>query len=297
LPERRKTVRGFFRSFKFKVFVVIALVLIGLMIRTGLSGGFASFTADGVGLIFSPFQKLSASVAGFFSGIVDNIETFSTLKSENGQLKKEISSMQSKIVNYDDMLRENQQLEAAYDLHKSNPDFKLKPAEVISGNTGQWFSSFTIDVGQLDGVGYMDAVITSDSDLVGKVTKIYAHSAVVTTILDPSLQAGVLVSETGDPGQSQGDLGLLAKGEFKVMYLTKDSAVSPGDIIVTSGTGGVFPRNLKVGTVDSVTTDQTGMSLYTVCRPMVSPTSIKNVFVLTDFNGKEDLTVSKGGGS
>jgi len=289
-------VKGFFRSLKFKVFVVIALVLIGLMIRTAVGGGFASFTADAVSFVVSPVQKLSSSVSGFFSGIVNDIATFSTEKGENAQLKKQISDLQSKIVNYDDMLRENQQLSQGLDLLKENPDYKLKPAIVISHNPEQWFSSFTIDKGSRDGIKYQDAVITSTNDLIGKVMEVYPHSAVVATILDPSVPAGILISETGDSGQSQGDLSLLSKGEFKAGFLPKDSAVSPGDIVVTSGIGGIFPKNLKVGTVDSVSAEDTGSALYAVCRPMVSPASLKNIFVLTDFSGK-DLSVSKNGGS
>jgi rod shape-determining protein MreC len=289
-------VKGFFRSLKFKVFVVIALVLIGLMIRTAVGGGFASFTADAVSFVVSPVQKLSSSVSGFFSGIVNDIATFSTEKGENAQLKKQISDLQSKIVNYDDMLRENQQLSQGLDLLKENPDYKLKPAIVISHNPEQWFSSFTIDKGSRDGIKYQDAVITSTNDLIGKVMEVYPHSAVVATILDPSVPAGILISETGDSGQSQGDLSLLSKGEFKAGFLPKDSAVSPGDIVVTSGIGGIFPKNLKVGTVDNVSAEDTGSTLYAVCRPMVSPASLKNIFVLTDFSGK-DLSVSKNGGS
>jgi rod shape-determining protein MreC len=289
-------VKEFFASFKFKVFAVIALVLIGLMIRTGVSGGMASFTADAVSFIVTPVQSLSADVSGFFSGMINDIVTFSYEKEENLKLKKQISDLQSKIVNYDDMVRENQQLEAGFNLHKDNPDFKLVPSIVISREADQWFSSFTVDKGALDGIGKDDVVVTPDSDLVGKVTEIYAHSAVVTTILDPSTFAGIIISETGDPGQSGGKLDLISKGEFMVDYLTKDSAVAPGDIVITSGTAGIFPKNLKVGTVSSVSSDNTGMSLYVVCSPMVSLTNLKDVYIITDFNGKESTAVSKAGG-
>ena len=288
--------KEFFSSIKFKVFAVIALLLIGLMIRTAMNGGMSTITASGLSLVVSPFQKLSSSISNFFNGMVNDITSFSSLKSENAKLKKKIDSLQSQLVNYNDVLRENQQLEAAYDLHKNNPDFKLKPAGVISRESGQWFSTFTIDKGSLDGIGKLDAVLTSDSDLVGKITEVSAHSAVVTTFLDPSVPVGILISETGDAGQTEGQLVLRSKGEFKIGYLPKESAVSPGDIVVTSGRGGVFPKNLKVGTVTSVGTDATGMSLSAVCKPIVSMSNLKNVFVLTDFNGKDVSSASSTGG-
>ena len=101
------------------------------------------------------------------------------------------------------------------------------------------------------------------------------------------MSAGILISETGDQGQSDGNLSLISKMEFNVDYLPKDSVVSSGDIVVTSGTGGIFPPNLKVGTVISVKTDFTGLSLNAVCRPMLNLSNLKNILVLTDFNGKE----------
>lgn len=287
--------KSFFRSVKFKIFAVIALVLVGLMIRTAASGGFSSFTANAVSFVVTPVQQLSSGVSDIFSGIVDNIVTFSSVRSENAKLKKEVSDLQSKVVNYNDMLRENQQLRAGMDLLKDNPDYKMKPARVISRTSEQWFSSFTIDKGSLDGIAYQDAVITADNDLVGKVIKLYPHSAEVATVLDPSVQAGIIISETGDPGQSQGDLSLLSAGEFKAAMLPKDSSVSTGNIVITSGTGGVFPKNLKVGIVDKVGADKSGMA-YAVCKPMTDPASLKNIYVLTDFSGK-DPTVSKSGGN
>lgn len=277
---------GFFHSGKFKVLAVVALILIGLMIRTAVSGGLASFTADALSVIVSPVQKLSSNVSGFFDGLAGNVVNFSTLKSENQKLKKQISDYQSKLVNYDEILRENQQLEAVNDIKKENPDFKLKPASVISREAEQWYSSFTIDRGSLDGVAMHDPVITSDNDLVGEVMHVYAHTAVVATVLDPSVYIGVIVSDTGDTGQAHGDLSLYKKDTFKVMYISKDSAVSQGDIVVTTGTSGVFPKNLKVGTVTSVGTEENGASLSAVCKPMASPSNVKSVYVLTNFSGK-----------
>lgn len=288
---------GFIHSGKFKVLAVVALVLIGLMIRTAVSGGFASFTADALSVIVSPVQKLSSSLSGFFGNIADNVINFSTLKTENEKLKKQLSDYQSKLVNYDEILRENQQLEAVNDIKKENPDFKLKPASVISREAEQWYSSFTVDRGSLDGVSLHDPVITSDNDLVGEVMHVYAHTSVVATVLDPSVYIGVIISDTGDTGQAHGDLSLYKKDSFKILYISKDSAVSQGSIAVTTGTSGVFPKNLKVGTVTSVVGEENGASLSAVCKPMVSPSNVKSVYVLTSFSGKYTESSSASGGS
>lgn len=278
--------RDFFHSALAKILLVAALVLVGLMIRTAVSGGFSSFTANALSLVAEPAQKLSAGISGFFSGLGDNFSSASSLRKQNSELQKQIKDYQSKLVTYEETLRENQQLEAANGIKKENPDFRLKPATVISREAEQWYSTFTVDAGTLDGVAAREPVITSDNELIGIVVRVYAHTSVVATVLDPSVYIGVIVSDTGDTGQSQGDLDLYQKDCFKVGYLSKDSAAAQGDIIVTSGTSGVYPKNLKIGTVSSISADKTGATLTAICKPMMSPANVKNVYILTDFSGK-----------
>jgi rod shape-determining protein MreC len=287
-------VKDFLGSARFKVFVVIALVLLGLMIRTATNGGLATFTADAVSVVVSPVQKLSSKVSGFFTDVINSVASYGKTKAENETLKIQINEYQKKLVDYNQMLRENQQLMESYDLHKENPDLKIQPADIIAREPGQWFSTFTIDKGIVSGIKLNDAVITPDG-LVGLVTQVLTTSSVVTTILDPSVLAGILISETGDTGVSSGDRKLQANGQIKINYLSKESTVSPGYIVVTSGLGGFFPKNIKVGTVLEVAKESSGMSLYAICKPMVDSLNIKSVFVITDFNGKSVTASSQSG--
>ena len=286
--------KDFLGSARFKVFVVIALVLLGLMIRTATNGGLATFTADAVSVVVSPVQKLSSKVSGFFTDVINSIASYGKTKAENETLKKQINELQNKLVDYNQMLRENQQLMESYDLHKENPDLKIQPADIIARDREQWYSSFTIDKGFVNGIKLNDAVITPNG-LVGLVTQVLTTSSVVTTILDPSVLAGILISETGDTGVSSGDRKLQANGQIKINYLSKESTVSPGYIVVTSGLGGFFPKNIKVGTVLEVAKESSGMSLYAICKPMVDSLNIKSVFVITDFNGKSVTASSQSG--
>ncbi|HEX3026601.1 MAG TPA: rod shape-determining protein MreC [Clostridia bacterium] len=277
--------RDFFRSVWFKIFAVIALILFGLMLRTGMSGGFASIPANVMGFVLTPLQKVSAQVSGAFSGAVSTVASYGSVKKENEQLKKEVSSLNSKLVDYNQMKNENSQYKEYLGIRDDNQDFKWEPAMVIARDPGQWFSVFTIDKGSLNGIGVNDPVITSDG-LVGKVTQVMSTSSIVTTILDPSVSVGALVSQTNDPCITQGDKELGAKGRMKVSYLAKESTAAQGDIVITSGIGGIFPKKLKIGIVEEIRTETSGLSLYAVVKPMVDPSTVKNVFVITSFQGK-----------
>lgn len=290
--------RDFFGSIKFKIFIGVACVLIGLMIRTASTGGISTATQSTVGIIISPFQSASARISNSVSGVISNIMNIGTLNKQNEQLKSQVSKLQSQMVDYNEIKRENEQLRGLVDITQESDNRKYATAMVISRDPGQWFSSFTIDKGTLSGIKKNDPVITSDG-LVGIVVNPMLTTSVVSTILDPSVHVGCIVSQTGDTGITQGDSELSSSDEFELAYLSKSSAVTMGNIIVTTGRGGVYPKNLKVGIVQDLQPDVSGNSNNAVCKPMVDPSSVKNVFVITDFSGKQEIsstsTSSSGG--
>lgn len=284
--------RDFFKSLQFKIFAAIALVLIGLMLRSALGSGSSPATASVFSVVISPVQQLSSGISDFFYNAFSSIANASKLNAENASLKQQISDMRSKLVNYNEMQQENEQYQKMYSISKENPDLKLTPARVISRDAGQWYSAFTIDKGLVDGIQPDEPVVTPDG-LVGETTEVTATSSVVTTILDPTVKVSVVVSETGDLGLAHGDRNLTAKGLLSIDYLPKDSTISTGNIIVTAGRAGVFPPNLKVGLVQQVKTQNSGITLYATCKPLADPTTVKDVTVVTNFTGKSSTTSSK----
>lgn len=278
--------REFFRSWKFKIFAVVACVLIGLMLRASATGGLSTVTQNVVSVVISPFQKASAYVTNAFTGVISDISNLGSLKSENEELKKQVADLQSQLVDYYQLKTENEQLKGIVDLPDEGDNRKYVPAMVISRDPGQWFSAFTIDKGSIDGIEVNEPVITSEG-LVGIVISVNVNTSVVSTILDPSVHIGSIVSRTGDTGITQGESELVSEGEFELAYLNKNSSVTAGDIIITNGRGGIYPKNLKVGIVQELKLDVSGNSVNAVCKPMVDPSTVKNVFVITSFTGKD----------
>jgi rod shape-determining protein MreC len=285
-------VREFFGSFKFKIFAVVACVLIGLMLRTSATGGLPTVTQKAVSIVISPFQKASAYVTDAFTGFIGDITSLGTLKTENERLKKQITELQTKMVDYDQLKSENEQLKGIVDLPDEGDSRKYVPAMVISRDPGQWFSAFTIDKGTLDGIQTDEPVITSEG-LVGVVISTSLNTSVVSTILDPSVHVGSIVSQTGDTCITQGESDLVTEGEFELAYLAKSSSVTAGDIITTNGRGGIYPKNIKIGIVQELQLDVSGNSMNAICKPMVDPSTVKNVSVIISFSGKDTGTSSK----
>lgn len=289
-------VREFFNSWRFRILAVVALLLLGLMLHAATSAG-ASVPGSVIGVVVSPVQKLSATISDAATNFLAGFTDYSKVKKENDELKKQMAQITSKLVNYDTVVQQNQQYKSLLGLHDENLGLKYMPSMVISRDPGPWFSAFSIDKGSLDGIQKNDPVETPDG-LVGYIAKVMPTTSVVTTLLDPSSEVGAIISRTSDICISQGTRELAADGLLKVIYIPRDSGVSKGDVIITSGIGGMFPRGLKIGTVQDIKLDTNGMSLYAVAQPMVNLTSVKSVMVITSFKGKaSDISASASAGA
>ena len=287
--------REFFKSWKFRILAGVALLVIGIMLRAATSGGFSSYTEDAVAFLTKPFAQLSSIVSNAVTNFLAGFTNYGAVVAENKRLTKENEALTSKVVDYDRMALQNQQYSEFLGLKQEHPDFQFQPARVISRGTDQWYSSFTIDKGSLDGIAANDPVITS-AGLVGQVYRVTQVTAVVVTIIDPSIQVGALISSTGDTCLTQGDRLLVSKGQLGVVNIPRESLVAEGDIIITPGNGGVYPGGLRIATIRSVKLEDS-VSKYAVAEPMTDISKLTNVFVITDFRGKDLSGTSSSGSS
>ena len=119
--------------------------------------------------------------------------------------------------------------------------------------------------------------------IVWEVGLTYSH---VRTILDISVEVGVYDIATRDSGIITGDISLSSDGLCKLKYLPKESGIASGNLVVTSGIGGVFPKDLPVGTVRSIEVDSSGLSLMANIEPAADIMDVTEVLVIKAFNGQ-----------
>lgn len=140
----------------------------------------------------------------------------------------------------------------------------------------------TIDRGATDGVRLGMPVLTAEG-LVGRVKEVSVNSAKVLLITDPSSSVAALIQRTRATGVVQGQLG-----EYMVMrYLLPDSPVLPGDVVLTSGLGGNFPKRLVIGTVVRVEHRDVEMFQEALVEPAVNLRDLEMVMVLLNFSPAE----------
>ncbi|MBO7218163.1 MAG: rod shape-determining protein MreC [Clostridia bacterium] len=282
--------RFFFRSRQFKIFLAVTAGIIALSILLTVLGSYISPQASIGEAIVMPFKSLAATIKNSADDFSKRLSKSDEILQENKQLQEEINSLRQQLVDYEIAINDNEFYKDFLEIKENNPDFKFCPAFVTGVDPEDVFGGFTLDKGTLDGVELYDPVIT-DAGLVGFVTELGFSTSKVTTILSPELICGAYSSRTNDAGVISGTREFALKGETRLYNLSRTCTVAVGDIIITSGSG-IFPDRLVVGTVSNIQSDPLTSSLYAIIEPAVRFDELKNVMVLTSFEGQGDALPS-----
>lgn len=279
--------KKFFKGRAFKAIVCILAVIIGIMIHQAASGNYASFSEAAIGTVVTPVVKVSSAisdkVAGFFNMLLSAKDT----QKENEELKKQLADAYKDLSDLEKYKNENEQLKKFMEIKEHNPDYKMQSAMVIGRDSSSRFGSFTVDKGSLNSVSVNDPVIT-EAGLVGVVTHVGPTYSVITTILDPEINVGAYNSRIQSTGVVGGTAELYESGKTKLRLLPRDTELLSGDIIETSGIGGVFPAGILIGTVDVIKAENSGVSMYAEINPIVDVMDVTDVMIITDFSVDEN---------
>ena len=279
--------KDFFRSSRFKVLALLLVLMFGFMIRAAFDSSSSSILAQGVGILLTPVQRVASNAVDGIKGALSPFFEAPRLKQENEELKQQLAQLREYLVDYENYKTENEQLKEYLDLKDKNPDFDFEPATVIGRSASDRFYSFTIDKGSSDGVAQNDPVITSEG-LVGIVSEVNITYSKVTTILDATVEVGVKNLVTRDIGVTAGTVELAAEGRLRLSYIPRDSQMEEGQLIVTTGIGGIYPSDLVVGSIVEIGHDSQGLSMYAVIEPVLDIRDVHDVLVITHFNGQND---------
>lgn len=177
------------------------------------------------------------------------------------------------------------------ELKRNHRDYQFAAGYVVGRDPNDIFGSFRVDQGSLAGVHVNDPVIT-EAGLVGWVSSVSSMYCNVTTILSPETSISAQDSVSRDSGMLQSDLSLADEGLVRFSLLGEEPKVQAGDLIVTSGIGGRFPKGLLIGKVAELKNSTTDVSRYATIQPLVDIRNVKDVLIITDFQGKGEALSS-----
>lgn len=276
--------KDFFRHNGILILVVAFLLAAVLAVASALMPAAPSLLGNALGVVTAPLRSGVNAVSGWFQDLYDRNANYDALVEENQQLKQEIAKLQEEAREGQSAAAENEQLRELLNLQEKRKDFEFESATILSRSATSWESSLTLSKGSIHDVEAGDCVIDSLGNLVGVVSKVGVNWCSVVTLLDPELEMGALIFRTDSAAILEGDFGLMPEGKLKLSYLPDNDQLISGDVVLTSGKGGVYPSGLVVGTVDEVRTEESGMSRYAVLTPAADLNSLTQVFIIKSFD-------------
>jgi len=279
--------KDFFKSVLARSLGVVALILVGVMIYSATSGGFATIPATLTGLIVTPLQSLTTTISNGVSDFFGQFTGAGDLQAELERLQKENAELRNKLVEYDELKQTNDWYSEILGLHEENPEYTFAAGRVIGRDPSDVYGNFTISAGQHSGIAVNDPVVATDGSLVGVIEEVGLTYSKVRTILDPSTKVASQISRTGDTAYTAGSTVELARrNSLRMTTLERSSGAAIGDYVVTSGIGGVYPGGLLIGSVQQIVSAPDGMTLNADVDLFAEIYDLKQVMVITSFAGQ-----------
>lgn len=275
--------KDFFDTWKFKILVIVAVFLVGIMAYAGANGRLTAAPQELLSVVLTPLQKVTSALSGGAASVWEKYTSIDNVMDRNEQLEAENAELRQQMVDYDRIKAENDAYKALARIQDTNSEASYVSAFVIGRDPLDEFGGFTLDQGSTDGVAVNDAIISDRGYLLGVVVEVDATSCKVMTILHPSFNAAGVISRTRENGIITGSADYAADGQCVLTNLDRATEARKGDQVITTGLGGVFPANLLVGTVQEVVPEQSGKSSSAVILPGADPRTVKHVFIVTEY--------------
>ena len=254
--------------------VVFGLILDELGALAPFEGLFLQLT--------TPIQRLVDNTTERIIDASASLRDLRDLRERNRQLETLVDQLMIENVRLKEAEAQNEDLRLKLAFAEAYPQYVLKAAEVrgrvIGYEPNNFMSVLIVDIGRQDGVQKGMPVVT-ERGLVGHIHKVGANWAKVLLITDPSSSVAALVQSSRAPGLVSGRLGQ----DLVMDYIPQEETVSVGDVILTSGMSGNYPKSLLIGQVLEVEQRDIDPFQRAIVRPSVNFEKLETVLVITTF--------------
>lgn len=260
-------------------------------------------------------RDIAAPVSDAFAGIID----CGSLAEENDRLTAQVEQLQVQLAQQQDSLQRIRELEDAVGVKQSRPEDTLEAANVIAEDTSGLNRYIAIDLGERDGLDEGMIVLSRNGSLIGTIAQIYGDFAWVRLITDPDSAINTQVSSapatepqatatppaatpgsptpqassapiTPTPAPTPAEPSLIkavARGDLRreilLDLIPSAAGLARGDLVLTSGHGGNYPRGLLVGSIEDVEVRPQAPFKIATVNPAADLSGLDTVLVLTSF--------------
>ncbi len=263
--------KGFFKKFSFYIPIVISVSLLG--IPESISNHIKITVASPL----APIQDIASKPVNYFKNVIEKIALMIESADRTEILEKEVFLLQNKVVEHRNTINIlSKKLESMTEL-RENIDNNETPliADIIGHDTSYFRKSILINIGKKQGASVDDTVVFG-SALVGRITAAGNSSSRAMLITDPASNIPSRFLESRMQGMVQGT----GDDTCIVKYISRNAETKEGDVVISSGIGGIFPKSIYIG--DIVTVEDNGAKLFKdiKLKPKIDFSKIEHVLVI-----------------
>jgi rod shape-determining protein MreC len=245
--------------------------------------GYTAVATDALAVITTPIQSTLARVNRSAVGVWSTYQDWKNVRAENRRLREEAQQLRVEALQVNETVEENRRLRRLLALKAAMP-LETLSGEIIAREWGGWVRSLTVNRGRADHVTRLTAVIAPDG-LIGRVVDVRPGASVVQVLIDPASTVGAHAVRTRTAGIVEGD----PRGTMRFKYMARDgSGLQVGDQVVTSGSGGLFPRGIPIGRVRAIDDRGSALFHYAQLTPAVDFARIDEVLLVVG-EGSHDV--------
>jgi rod shape-determining protein MreC len=223
--------------------------------------------------VFAEVQRGTSAIVSLFRKTWSGYVGLRAVRAENEALKQQLVEAQLALQEQRALADRSRSLMAALEL-RDRSNLKTAAAEVISAGASPEFRTLTIDKGTRDGLR-TDMAVIAPAGIVGRVILPTARAAMVQLLVDRNAAAGAIVQRT----RAQGVVVGAGDEMLRMDYVSEVSEIAVGDIVITSGIDGIYPKGFVIGKVERVEKSGTAYKEIRV-RPAADFSSLEEVIVV-----------------
>lgn len=269
---------------RYRVHILVAAMLLLPSLSMLLArGGSGRNPVDRAAInLLGPVQTGAAFGLGFIEDLWNDYVALRNMKEENERLRQEIAQLREERARLVGVLQENARLRQMLQLKGERPELELRGARVIAADVSPFFRVLRLRLDTHDADQKLEPrmAVVSHEGVVGQILEVYDDYVDVMLVSDPRSNIDVYTQRNRTRGMVYG-LGHKRDYACRMGYLRRRDEVHDGDVLVTSGKGGIFPRELLVGTVTDVQRKEYGLNQEASVEPIVDVSRLEEVFIIT----------------
>lgn len=224
--------------------------------------------------VASPPLQLVGNVFSSFEEFFRDYIFLKNLRAENESLKTRIAHLQNQLTSYQEAFVENQRLRRLLDF-KRTTGYRTIAAQVVVHDLTGWFQTLIVDKGFSDGVS-ADMPVVNEEGVIGRILDVSGHYSRVLLITDQ----GSAVDAIDERNRVRGILCGKDVNGCILKYVSANLDMEEGDLLITSGKDGIFPKGLRLGIVHAVYKDPASMFQRIDVKPLVQLSRLEEVLII-----------------